>query len=161
MIKKTALILIPRLHRLRGLHESSRGRTLAPGRSLTPAPARPEAVSNPEINAYLAGLNYDPRQILAEQVGDSVIPAKALPDEEHDDGSAIVIVQAGEASPQRQSRRYPHPQPHPLGGLARGARQGRPGSRAGNSHADPVPARSHVAQRRPSRHRRAGCVRRR
>jgi thiol-activated cytolysin len=63
-----------------------------PGRDLAPAPARPEAVSNPEINAYLAGLKYDPRQILAEQVGDLVLPAKALPDEVQDDGNAIVIV---------------------------------------------------------------------
>ena len=66
----------------------NRGRGTEP----TPAPARPEAVSNPEINAYLAGLKYDPRQILAEQVGDSVLPAKALPDEEDDDGNAVVIV---------------------------------------------------------------------
>jgi thiol-activated cytolysin len=63
-----------------------------PGRDLAPAPARPEAVSNPEINAYLTGLRYDPRQILAEQVGDSTIPAKALPDEEQDDGKAVIIV---------------------------------------------------------------------
>ena len=61
-------------------------------KDLMPAPARPEAVSNPEIDAYLASLKYDPRQILAEQVGDSVLPAKALPDEKRDDGNAIVIV---------------------------------------------------------------------
>lgn len=63
-----------------------------PGTNITPAPARPEAASNPDIDAYLAGLDYDPRQILSEQVGDSVLPAKALPDEQHDDGNAIVVV---------------------------------------------------------------------
>ncbi|MFC1843354.1 thiol-activated cytolysin family protein [Thermodesulfobacteriota bacterium] len=63
-----------------------------PGTAPTPAPARPEAVSNSGINAYLASLDYDPRQILAEQVGDSVLPARPLPDEKHDDGNAIVIV---------------------------------------------------------------------
>ena len=56
-----------------------------------PAPPRTEAVSNPQINAYIAGLKYDPRQILAEQVGNSVIPAQPLPDEVQDDGKAIVI----------------------------------------------------------------------
>ena len=64
----------------------------SPGTDLMPAPARPEAASNPEINDYLAGLKYDSRQILAEQVGDSVLPAHALPDEQQDDGNAIVIV---------------------------------------------------------------------
>lgn len=63
-----------------------------PGTPLAPAPVRPEAASNPEVDAYLAGLRYDPRQILAEHLGDSVLPAKALPDESRDDGSAIVIV---------------------------------------------------------------------
>jgi thiol-activated cytolysin len=62
------------------------------GTELMQAPARPESASNPEINAYLAGLKYDPRQILAEQVGDTVIPGKPLADEEQEDGSAIVIV---------------------------------------------------------------------
>ncbi len=62
-----------------------------PGTDLVAAPARPAAVSNPDINIYLSGLNYDPRQILAEQLGDTVLPAKKLPDEVNDDGSAIVI----------------------------------------------------------------------
>ncbi len=65
---------------------------LGPGTDPAPAPVRPEAVSNPDIDAYLASLRYDPRQILAEQVGDSVLPAKALPNEEHNDGKAIIIV---------------------------------------------------------------------
>jgi thiol-activated cytolysin len=65
--------------------------TLSAPTGTMPAPPRPEAVSNPQIDAYLAGLKYDSRQILAEQVGDSVIPAKPLPDEVQDDGKAIVI----------------------------------------------------------------------
>ena len=91
MIKKTALVLIVvsiALLACASQLRPDRGRGTEPA----PAPARPEAVSSPEINAYLAGLNYDPRQILAEQVGDTVIPAKPLPDEEVDDGSAVIIV---------------------------------------------------------------------
>jgi thiol-activated cytolysin len=90
-MKKTALILIAvsiAFLACASQPRQDRGRGTEPA----PAPARPEAVSNPEINAYLAGLNYDPRQILAEQVGDSVVPAKPLPDEEVDDGNAIIIV---------------------------------------------------------------------
>ena len=56
-----------------------------------PTPPRAEAVSNPQIDAYITGLKYDPRQLLAEQEGDSVIPATPLPDEVQDDGQAIVI----------------------------------------------------------------------
>jgi len=63
-----------------------------PSKDLSPVPARPEAVYNHDINDYLAGLSYDPHQILSEQVGESVLPAKALPDEEQDDGNAIVIL---------------------------------------------------------------------
>ena len=89
MIQKAALILIA----IALLACSVQPRpNLGHGTDPTPPPARPEAVSNPEINGYLAGLKYDPRQILAEQVGDSVLPAKALPNEEHDDGKAVVIV---------------------------------------------------------------------
>ncbi len=89
MIRKAALILVA----ITFMACATQPRPdLGPGRDLAPAPARPEAVSNPEINAYLAGLRYDPRQILAEQVGDSGIPAKALPNEEQDDGKAIIIV---------------------------------------------------------------------
>lgn len=57
-----------------------------------PPPPRPEAISNPEIDAYLAGLAYDPRQVLAEQLGDAVLPAQALPEERRDEGGAIVVV---------------------------------------------------------------------
>ncbi len=46
---------------------------------------------NHEISDYLDSLNYDPRQILAEQIGDSVFPAKPLPNEVDDDGNAIII----------------------------------------------------------------------
>jgi len=56
-----------------------------------PAPARTEAPSNPEINVYIAGLNYDPRVILSEQVGDTVFQPQRLPDETQDDGEAIII----------------------------------------------------------------------
>ena len=90
MIKKAALILITISIAFVACRVQPRP-NLGPGTDLTPAPARPEAVSNPQINAYLAGLKYDPRQILAEQVGNSVFPSKALPDDVHDDGSAIVI----------------------------------------------------------------------
>lgn len=70
------------------------GCSFQPGPGIDPAaaPARPEASSNPQIDAFLARLDYDPRRILAEQAGDTVLPPKALPDEEHDDGGAIVIV---------------------------------------------------------------------
>jgi thiol-activated cytolysin len=90
MIKKAALIpiLIAISIAFVSCHRRS---TPGPGADLAPAPARSEAVSNPEINAYLASLRYDPREILAEQVGDSVFPAKALPDDVNDDGSAIII----------------------------------------------------------------------
>lgn len=63
----------------------------SPATGTVPAPPRTEAVSNSQIDAYIAGLQYDPRQILAEQVGNSVIPAKPLPDEVQDDGQAIII----------------------------------------------------------------------
>jgi thiol-activated cytolysin len=89
-MQKTAILLVAVSIFLMACVSQSRP-ALGPGTVPTPAPTRPEAVSKPEINAYLAGLKYDPRQILAEQVGDSVLPAKALPDEEHDDGNAIVI----------------------------------------------------------------------
>src|SRR5512143_1010957 len=90
MIKKAGLIsiLIAISITFAGCHKRS---TPGPGADLAPAPARSEAVSNPEINAYLASLRYDPREILAEQVGDSVFPAKALPDDVNDDGSASII----------------------------------------------------------------------
>jgi len=89
MIQKVALILIAIVFLACSVQPRP---NLGPGTDPAPAPVRLEAVSNPEINAYLAGLKYDPRQILAEQVGDSVFPAQALPNEEHDDGKAIVIV---------------------------------------------------------------------
>jgi thiol-activated cytolysin len=93
MIKKTTLVTILIAISIVFVGCASRSRPSAgPGTDLAPAPARPEAVSNPEVDAYLAGLNYDSRQILAEQVGDSVVPARPLPDERTDDGSAIVIV---------------------------------------------------------------------
>lgn len=57
-----------------------------------PAPARPEEPFKPEIDGYVAGLQYDPRQLLAEQVGDTSIPATPLPDEKFEDDNAIVIV---------------------------------------------------------------------
>lgn len=63
-----------------------------PGVAPEPAPPRPPEVVNADIDAYIIGLEYDPRRILAEQVGDTVLPAKALPDEVTDDGEAIVIV---------------------------------------------------------------------
>ncbi|MBN2489819.1 MAG: thiol-activated cytolysin family protein [Planctomycetes bacterium] len=63
-----------------------------PGSDLVPAPPRPAEVSSPEVDGYLAGLRYDPRQILAERVGDTSLPARRLPDETQDDGHAIVIV---------------------------------------------------------------------
>ena len=61
---------------------------------LQPPPPRkvnvPEKV-NPEVNTFLKGLRYDPRQILAEQVGDVTIPAKPLPDEVEDTGDAVIV----------------------------------------------------------------------
>lgn len=57
-----------------------------------PAPLRPEEIANPEVNSYLTGLDYDPRQILAARVNTTSLPARALPDEKHDNGKAIVIV---------------------------------------------------------------------
>jgi thiol-activated cytolysin len=57
-----------------------------------PPPPRPEAISNPEIDGYLASLAYDPRQVLAERLGDAVLPAQALPDERREEGGAIVVV---------------------------------------------------------------------
>jgi len=63
-----------------------------PGVDPEPAPPRPEEVVNADIDAYLTGLHYDSRQVLAEQVGDTPLPAKALPDEVTDDGEAIVVV---------------------------------------------------------------------
>jgi thiol-activated cytolysin len=72
--------------------------TLLPGSTLadppagdSPASSRTAAVVNPQIDAYITGMKYDPRQILAEQEGDTVIPATPLPDEVQDDGQAIVI----------------------------------------------------------------------
>lgn len=88
MIRKTAIISIVIV--LVGCTVQPRPNP-DPGTDLAPAPARPEAVSNPEINAYLSGMDYDSRQILAEQIGDTVLPSKSLPDEVGDDGSAIVI----------------------------------------------------------------------
>ncbi len=61
-----------------------------PGTELAAAPARPEAPSNPGINAYLAGLRYDPRQLLAEQSKSSRLTSKHLVDEVRDDGSALI-----------------------------------------------------------------------
>ncbi len=62
--------------------------TPGPGVDLAPAPPRTEASSNPEVDAYLAGLSYDPRLLLAEQAGDAV-PSRPLPEEVTDDDAAI------------------------------------------------------------------------
>lgn len=61
-----------------------------PGVDLAPAPPRPEAATNPEVDSYLAGLRYDPRLLLAEQAGEVVAP-KPLPEEMTDDDRAITI----------------------------------------------------------------------
>lgn len=63
-----------------------------PGKELAPPPVRPVAVSNPEVNGYLVGLQYDPRQILAEQLGDSSIPAQEISSEKRDENGAIVVI---------------------------------------------------------------------
>jgi thiol-activated cytolysin len=69
-----------------GLVVSSAG----PGAELAPAPPRSEGVSNPEIDEYIAGLRYNPRDLLAEQTGPD-LPPEQLPDEINDDGQALVI----------------------------------------------------------------------
>lgn len=61
-----------------------------PGPELAPAPARAEAIGNPQLNAYITSLHYNPRLLLAEQVGD-VVPPRELPEDVTDDGKAIVI----------------------------------------------------------------------
>ena len=64
--------------------------SVAVGTDLAPAPPRSEAVANAEVDAYIAGLRYDPRTLLAEQTEDVVSP-RTLPEEIDDDGEAIVI----------------------------------------------------------------------
>ncbi len=61
-----------------------------PGTQLAPAPPRSEATSSPEVDAYIADLQYDPQRLLAEQTEDVVSP-RPLPDQTEDDGEAIVI----------------------------------------------------------------------
>lgn len=60
------------------------------GPELTPAPARAEAISNPELNAHITGLRYNPRLLLAEQSGD-LVPPKEFPEEVSEEQDAIVI----------------------------------------------------------------------
>jgi thiol-activated cytolysin len=69
-----------------GLAASSAG----PRAELALAPPRSEGVANPEIDAYIAGLRYEPRDLLAEQAGPD-LPPERLPDETNDDGQALVI----------------------------------------------------------------------
>lgn len=57
-----------------------------------PPPVRPAAVSNSEVDGYLAGLQYDPRRVLAEELGDSSIPAQELGTQKRDENGAIVVV---------------------------------------------------------------------
>ncbi len=62
----------------------------SPGVDLAPAPPRSEAIANPEVDSYLAGLRYNPRLLLAEQAGD-VVPPRPLPEEVTDDDRAITV----------------------------------------------------------------------